>query len=144
MCGCFAWMSVYHLCAMPMEVRRGHQSVQELELQGLVSHHVGTGNRTLVFWKSSPFTAEPSLTPQTHILKVHLPAEFENKLQRTWAEPGRRTMKHLRYSTQGTAVAPPGKSPTCCLPSSYFFETGSHVAQAGLELAILLRMALNF
>jgi hypothetical protein len=42
-------MSVYHLCAMPIEIRRGHQSTQELELQVVVSPELGTENQTLVF-----------------------------------------------------------------------------------------------
>jgi nuclear pore complex protein Nup62 len=41
------------MCLVPLEARRGPQIPPELELEMVVSHHVGAGNWTQVLWKSS-------------------------------------------------------------------------------------------
>jgi hypothetical protein len=52
---CFAFMYVCVSCVwlVPMAVRRGHRNPLELELEMIVSHHVGAGNQIQVLWKSS-------------------------------------------------------------------------------------------
>ena len=46
-------MSVHHVCAVPAEVRRGHQIPLELALQMVVSCCVEAGNQTPVLSESS-------------------------------------------------------------------------------------------
>ena len=38
-----ACMSVYHVCPVPLEARRGHGPLA-LELLMVISHHIGVGN----------------------------------------------------------------------------------------------------
>lgn len=51
---CFVHIHVYAptTCLVPREARRVWLSL-ELELQALVNHHVGPGDQTLIFRKSS-------------------------------------------------------------------------------------------
>jgi hypothetical protein len=55
-----AWMSVYHMCTICVsvlsEARRGYQISQELDLQVVVSHHVGNGNPLWVLWESRQYS----------------------------------------------------------------------------------------
>jgi hypothetical protein len=41
------YMSVYHMYTMPMQARKGRWIPLELQLQTVVSCHVGAGTRTL-------------------------------------------------------------------------------------------------
>ena len=66
------WVFCLHICLYTLRAYRGQKKPLyplyplRLELQTVVSHHVGTGNQTQIFWKSSqsPYT-ELSLQPQT-------------------------------------------------------------------------------
>lgn len=54
LCVCeFESMSVPHVHAVPLEARRGAFDPLELELQVVVSLHVGAGNRTSLLCKSN-------------------------------------------------------------------------------------------
>jgi hypothetical protein len=48
----FAHMSMHCLSVVPAETEEGLEPL-ELELQTIVSYHVGSENRTPLFWKSS-------------------------------------------------------------------------------------------
>jgi hypothetical protein len=65
MYACFAYMylSVLHVCLVPVEIRRRALDSRELGLWTVVSCHVGAGNQTQVLCKSreQPLTAEPCL-----------------------------------------------------------------------------------
>lgn len=53
--GCFAWMHIctsYHMFSIPLETKRNIGTL-ELELQMIVSNHIGAGNWTQVLCKSS-------------------------------------------------------------------------------------------
>jgi hypothetical protein len=65
---CFACMYVRapHLFLMPVESRRGHQISSDLELQTVVSSHVGAGNRTQVLCKITDLSSS-----QKQLLSLH-------------------------------------------------------------------------
>lgn len=48
-----AYMNAYHVHAVSIKARRGHQILLGLELQVVMSYQVGAENRTQILWKSS-------------------------------------------------------------------------------------------
>lgn len=62
-----AWMSVYHVHAVPIETTRGHEILLELKSQTGVTCLVGTWNGTPVLCKSRRYS-RLSLTSLSRIL----------------------------------------------------------------------------
>jgi hypothetical protein len=65
-----ACMSTHHVCAVPIEARRGHQVSIRLCYWTVVSYQVGAENLTSILQESSPvlLTTEPSLQPLFPVL----------------------------------------------------------------------------
>jgi hypothetical protein len=59
----YMYVTIKHICAVPEEARRGHQNSWNLELQTIVSCHVGAGNQTPGSLQEQQvlLTTEPSL-----------------------------------------------------------------------------------
>lgn len=53
--GCFTYVHIYvpHVCPVPMEARKWHESPEALELKLQVSYHVCARNWTWVLWKNN-------------------------------------------------------------------------------------------
>lgn len=49
--GVLSHVCVYHMGAVPMEVRRRHQILQNWSEHLVVRSYVGTGNPTWILWK---------------------------------------------------------------------------------------------
>jgi hypothetical protein len=101
--GCFAciYVSIPHVCLVPIIVRRGHQILYNLSSKLFVVFHVGAGHRTKVLQKERHVLSHLS-SPANNYFKISssLRITYESVAFSLFLRRRRKCQRHQRYSRQ--------------------------------------------